>query len=122
MKLDLAIQPKNLDEAINQIIAALEPDDIDYIKTVESSELHFSLGMYLRNNLNLWKRDSDINIWFQKTYGLGHADDLSSIILDGVWSEVCKKPRITTELVKEFKNHWRHQGVSAIDGSSLNGL
>lgn len=106
-------QPTTLEEAVNEILESLTEKDKQEILKISPNHIHLTLGMYLRNHWNLWKRDSEINKFFVETYGLCHADDISAIILENVWARVSGQPDKTLDLVKEFKEHWLNYGLDA---------
>jgi len=75
--------PKNLDETILQLDkefddstkqSIIEMNEMDFI-----CDLHFSTGMWIRNNWGLWG-GADLTNYFNNLGG-HHPDDMSSIIL-----------------------------------------
>lgn len=103
--------PINLDDAVNILIQGLVDDDIKFLKdpNFNPSQLHFSLGMALRNEWSLWEKDTILVTWFKTNLGIEHADDISSIILDAVWRDVLRKPRRTKALARKYIKHWEKQ-------------
>ncbi|MBC8754819.1 hypothetical protein H2O64_09065 [Kordia sp. YSTF-M3] len=81
--LDESYVPKNLNEALTQIDFQLSDSlKIEIKKKSESDfigEVHFGLGLGIRNNWRLWK-GSDLSKYFNDI-GIYHPDDMSSIIL-----------------------------------------
>lgn len=77
--------PGSLEESYAFLDAALTAEDIAYIKAMEeenvSAELHFSLGLWIRNNW-LYPSNPSLNGQMYET-GLSHTDDHSSLILRG---------------------------------------
>lgn len=88
---------------------ALSPQEKIETQKMLSSQLHFSLGMYLRNEWGLWDKDSIINMWFRKTYGVDHADDVSGIIVECLINDLTGKPRRDKILAKQFVEHWKKE-------------
>lgn len=107
MRLNPDRVPSNLEEALILLKEALDPKDISEIKKLQSSELHFSLGMFLRNEWGLWDENSIINTWFTNIYGVNHADDVSGIILECLLNDLNGVPRRDKILASRFIEHWK---------------
>jgi len=114
--------PLTINEAIDYIVNTLSQKDIDHIKKSDSSSCHFTTGMYLRNTWHMWDTTNPLNIDFQKRFELfGHGDDVSGIILTGVWAKVNGK-NVEEELNKEaeyYRKHWKQQGLDPKTGEKL---
>lgn len=111
--------PQTINEAIDVIVSSLEKDDIDFIKSNDSASVHFTFGRALRNNWKLWAEESPIKNDFKKRFHLfGHADDISSIILIGVWAKVeGKDVDISLEQkANEFDAYWLNTGIDSYTG------
>lgn len=121
VNLNLNNPPTTLDEAINRLYDGLEKKEIEFIQSETNSVVvHHGFGTWLRNNLHLWVKTTPIVIWFNQNFGLGHADDISGIILEGLW---CKVNNIMFEpykTVERYKKHWIGLRVSPLDQSPLN--
>ena len=53
-------RPRTIDEAANMTIEALSPDERARIAALTENQmigLHFSLGLWVRNNLDLWSKE-----------------------------------------------------------------
>lgn len=111
--------PSNLDEAVNIIKEALSPEAIEFVKTSVSTSVHFDFGRYIRNNWSLWEKESVLVKWFEKEYGITHADDISGIILECVWDDVKGNPRKDREKAEEFKEYWRVMDEAAAEGRDV---
>lgn len=107
MKLNQDTVPVTLDEAITLLKEAMTPLEVKETKKLESSELHFSLGMYLRNQWSLWDTKSIMRTWFRDTYGVDHADDISGIILECLLNDFNGVPRRDKIIAKECIAHWK---------------
>jgi len=70
--------PTDLPDCIRQLDSMLSPEDKAYIQSGRS--VHFSLGMWMRNNWGLW-RGSRLQTYFTDN-GIHHPDDMSGVILD----------------------------------------
>ena len=92
----------NLDDFKNMIVSAQD-----------STSLHFSLGMKLRNEWNLWEDDenkkSDL-VKFFNSIDIYHADDMSGIILESYRRFQEGKPLDIEEQVTVYKEHWKKYG------------
>lgn len=98
--------PETLEEAVDRIIDACDEKDLQSIKEgLEPNHLHFGLGMSLRNGWNLW-HNSVLAQWFKTYLGLGHADDMSAIILESVFAKVKNNYYDIFKTVSRFKKHW----------------
>jgi len=101
--------PVNLEEALVLLKEALSDAEKEEIKKMLSTQLHFSLGMYLRNEWSLWDKDSILCMWFLTTYGVNHADDVSGIILECLINDLNGEPRRDKILAEKFIRHWKKQ-------------
>ena len=72
--------PKDLPDCIRQLDSMLNKEDKDYIRKEGAVSVHFSLGMWLRNNWGLWG-GSRLKTYFNDN-GIQHPDDMSGVILD----------------------------------------
>lgn len=97
--------PTNLDEALEILDNeenrkfAMEHQENDFL-----CELHFDIGMKLRNDWELW-HGSSLAKWFNEK-GIYHADDMSSIILLAYYRKVNNKDIMLDKQIKEYRNHW----------------
>lgn len=72
--------PADLPDCIQQLDSMLRAEDKDYIRKNGSGAVHFSLGMWMRNEWGLW-RGSRLKTYFNDN-GIYHPDDMSGVILD----------------------------------------
>ena len=72
--------PTDLPDCIRQLDSMLSAEDKAYIRTEGAAAVHFSLGMWMRNNWGLW-RGSQLQTYFIDN-GIQHPDDMSGVILD----------------------------------------
>jgi len=116
------IIPTTLYGAIEQLYSELPRASIDYIKTHEdSSGIHFTSGMALRNSWNLWDTKSPLNKDIQTKYGLyGHGDDVSGIIYAGLWARVKNDnvDKAMQEAADSYIKHWSEMGINPKTGES----
>ena len=73
--------PKNLEEAIKYLDKELLQEDKDYLIKNGPISVHHSLGMWIRNNWNLWNGESEIKENLHKL-GYSHPDDMSNYIIE----------------------------------------
>lgn len=105
--------PATLDEAIDLVVASLDYDSIEYIKSEGTDGSHHGFGMAMRNGWGLWQ-DNELTRHFRTAYGLGHADDMSGLILSGVEAKVkCVKFDLEGEIAR-YKKHWANYGVDPL--------
>ena len=109
--MNLDIVPSSLEQAVKLIIDSLDEDKLDFIENNSPIDTHFGLGMYLRNAWSLWDHETVFVQYFLNKYNIGHADDISSIILDCVWRTVKGKEWRVEELVKKYHTHWTKLGL-----------
>jgi hypothetical protein len=75
--------PKTVQEAVEMLAASLPEKTLHLIRGGKQSDLiesHFGLGMWIRNELGLWKDGSEL----LRSCGATHADSGSSIILNAL--------------------------------------
>ncbi|MBR6899941.1 MAG: hypothetical protein IKN29_06585 [Bacteroidales bacterium] len=72
--------PTDLPDCIRQLDSMLSAEDKAYIRTEGAAAVHFSLGMWMRNNWGLW-RGSQLQTYFIDN-GIQHPDNMSGVILD----------------------------------------
>lgn len=103
--------PVNLEEALVILKEGLSTEDLAEFKraTFTPSQLHFSIGMMLRNLWTLWDKDSRLVLWFRHRYGIEHADDISGLVLECLYSDMTGKPRRDDFLAKMYLDHWKKQ-------------
>ncbi len=77
---DITKAPETVDEAVNRLICVLDDDHKQAIATMQEDDLinlHFSLGIEIRNAFGLHDQDSPL----LKSLGLFvHPDDVSMVI------------------------------------------
>lgn len=70
------------------------------------SELHFSTGMWIRNEWIRGFRDTLLVKQFNEM-GIYHPDDMSSIILTSVYRKLNNHPLDIDGLVEHYKSYWK---------------
>ncbi len=112
-------QPETLEEAIDFIYDSLTSEEKKNFKDNGGlSKLHASLGLNLRNAWNLWGSQPDkpttLKDHFREVYSLGHADDMSGMILGGVDDKLNQKETDPVRRAAGFKAHWTKMGIDPI--------
>lgn len=101
--------PGNLEEAINQLNKIFDDSTKAEIKKKTedqfSSESHFGIGKWIRNNWQLWNDDSKLSKYFHHL-GIYHPDDMSGIILDSYHRSLLGKDIQLNEQIKYYQEYW----------------
>ncbi|PQA84918.1 hypothetical protein C5F52_02665 [Limnohabitans sp. TS-CS-82] len=90
--------PATVAEAISlmqDILPQHVQDDIRAMKSEDLGRLHRSLGMWVRNNFQLWSKDSEI----RKEIGTVCADNASEVVVCAFWEKLQERDGLT-ETVK----------------------
>ena len=117
MKLNEDFVPSTIDEAINYLFENLSEEDKDFIKCNPNEGCHFTVGMNLRNNWSLWEENTPIKNDFKKRFNLfGHGDDMSGIILKGLFNKVKGFPLNLEEEAEKYRQHWLKFGLDPETG------
>lgn len=110
MKVDIDVVPSTMEQAVGLLLEGLAPEDRTFIAENNSSVLHGTVGRAMRNSWSLWDPTMPLATWFRRNLGLGHADDMSAILLEALWCRVLGREHALQEQVEEFKLHWELQG------------
>jgi hypothetical protein len=96
--------PVTLDEAVSLFIEGLSIEDVREITNPKNDFIHahHTWGRLIRNEWEMWNKETRMVVWFKQNFGLDHADDISGLVLACVWRDVNKQPRDIAELVKRF--------------------
>ena len=81
---DLIQLPTTVDGAVRYLRGRLSCSTIAQLRLTPREELghfHFSLGMWIRNNLRLWHENTAL----VKATGESHPDDASMVIITALW-------------------------------------
>ena len=101
--------PKDLEDAIEQLNISF-PDSLkNNIKTLTenqfTAEYHFSTGLAIRNNWNLWQ-GSRLSHYFNRK-GIKHPDDMSGIILTSFHRQLVGKDIDLNGQIKNYKQYYK---------------
>jgi hypothetical protein len=109
-------QPSSLEEAVDLLMKDMTEEEITFLKEHSAVTCHHTVGQEIRNEWGLW-RGSPLSLHFKKRFGLGHADDMSGLILSLIDLRM-KNPNATadelTSEVERYKNHWKMMGVDPL--------
>ncbi|HTD99936.1 MAG TPA: DUF6794 domain-containing protein [Mucilaginibacter sp.] len=106
----VAVRPKDLNEAIeyfNKTWTIKQKDEFRS-KTEQDAvtDLHYSVGLWIRNNWIHGDRDKSLNNYFHKL-GVPSVDDVSSIILTSLHRKLNNKPINLQKQVDQSKAAWK---------------
>jgi len=111
------IEPSSLEEAVNFLVANIAEEDREYILENGDAFLHHGFGTNLRNSWGLW-HNSKLAQYFKDTYGLGHADDMSGLIISGLVAQIQGQIHKVDEQVERYKKHWHKMKVDPLTQES----
>jgi hypothetical protein len=80
--------PVTIEEATGVVVAALPEAEAAKIAAMPESDLinlHFGLGMWIRNNLGLWQGNDALMQALRECEPGIHPDDVSMLIIEQVW-------------------------------------
>lgn len=112
--------PETLEAAIDSLYASLSEDEKTHIRTADSApgQHHMFGGMAMRNTWNLWGARPEASTvlcdHFKSRFGLGCADDMSGMILKGLWDKVCGEAYDPNVDAAHYHEFWRRQGLDAL--------
>lgn len=114
------IIPKTLEEAVDILFNSIDENDAKAIEKekITFSSLHHSLGRQIRNNWGLWG-DSILAKHFKVRFGLGHADDMSGIILRMLDAKYFNKEFDLARKVEFYHSYWIKQGTDPLTQKSI---
>lgn len=99
--------PATIPEAIAALEAGLHEKDKAHLVAYGVSGAHHSLGRNIRNGWDLWMPAADIVRWSKATYGVDHADDISSLILGGLVERLGGSAFDIEAEAEVCRRHWR---------------
>lgn len=80
---------------------------------------HFGAGMAIRNNWNLWKKESSVVQDAIKNYKLAHADDISGMIFEWAFAITRGEDFDAQEFSRQTDSFWMQTtGKSAIEAAN----
>jgi hypothetical protein len=100
--------PKDLKECNEYFNSNLKQDEIEHIRFLtldQLSELHFTLGLFIRNNWIHGNRNPELINYFQ-TKDLYHPDDISSVIIKSYWHYLNNKEFNLNTEIEFYQEYW----------------
>jgi len=82
------LHPKTVDEAVELLISILEDRHkmlLSILKEDELTDLHFGLGLSIRNGFGLHDADSKLLL---RDCGADNSDDASAVIIKALWTKL----------------------------------
>jgi hypothetical protein len=82
------LHPKTVDEAVELLISILEDRHkmlLSILKEDELTDLHFGLGLSIRNGFGLHDADSKLLL---RDCGSDNSDDASAVIIKALWTKL----------------------------------
>lgn len=114
-------QISTLEHLIHYVIDLLDPSTLRTIKDCSTEDefiglAHHSLGMSLRNHLELWVNTSHLYNFFKTNYGLLHADDMSGILMAKLYRVL--KGDLSNDWIDAEIAHYRQHWENSPGGNS----
>lgn len=107
-------RPKTLDAAVDILYSDMNEDELAYIHENGSLLLHHGFGTAIRNHWGLWDQSSALHKYFNETFGLSHADDMSGLIIGSLVAKVRNETFDIEGEVQFYKNHWKQLGIDPL--------
>ncbi len=98
-------QPKNLEDCLRWLEINTDEKSKETLRAHKVSNFHFSAGMSMRNNWNLWDKTSEIHKWFL-SIGIWHADDMSGIIIESFKRRLLNQSIDLEGQIALYKDFW----------------
>jgi hypothetical protein len=86
--------PKTVVDAVEWLAAVLNDQELADIAALDRDDLvglHFGLGTYVRNSLQVWS-----NRPLMEDAGASHEDDVSAVIIEALWRKL-REPNAGTD-------------------------
>jgi hypothetical protein len=99
-------KPTTFEEAAQYVADRIEADTVDH------PYFHFTGGMAIRNDLNLWDQKSPLYQHMLERFALCHADDTGMLISNAASAIKKGLPYCPREDVERCKRHWRTMGIN----------
>lgn len=106
-KNDEVYVPKNIDECFIELKKILSQKELEEYKNKsedKTTEYHFGLGRWIRNNWGLWS-GSRLAKYFNEM-GIYHPDDMSGIIFNSFYRYLNGTDIKLDEQIKFYQNYW----------------
>lgn len=76
--------------------------------------LHEGFGREIRNCWHLWEPTSPLARHYQKVYGIGHADDMSSLIIEDLVARMRGEDFNIHARVRRYRDFWLSNKVDPV--------
>lgn len=76
--------------------------------------LHHNFGTHLRNTWHLFEPSSPLARHYQRVYGIGHADDMSSLIILDLLARMRGESFNMTSHVYRYRQFWLDQRIDPV--------
>lgn len=106
-------KPETLEQAIKTCINYMSDEDFDFVETNGAEAAHHGFGTALRNEWGLWG-DTPLSRHFKTRFGLGHGDDMSGLILQGIDAAVKQVEFDPDAAAAHYIDFWRKQGIDPL--------
>lgn len=108
--------PRTLEDAITVVWEAIA-DDAEAMESIKRhyTFLHHSVGRLIRNAW-LWNPEHPLNEHFRTRFGLGHADDMSGMILQGLHMQVNGFVFNPDKVADHYKAFWLKENTDPLSG------
>lgn len=107
--------PNTLEEALAILEDILPSQYKAFLKRISEdkfcSDMHHTIGRWLRNNWHLWK-GGELSKWFNQ-YGIEHADDMSELIFKMYYRKKLGLPFKFEKAVEKCKDYWRNDELAS---------
>lgn len=108
--------PSNISECFDVLDSIVtSSEDQNWFKDSSENDVvlltHNGLGEWIRNNWNLWNKNSILYLYFNKL-GLSHADDMSTLIIRSYHRMINNKELDIIEQVNKFTLFWENKKKS----------
>lgn len=113
--------PDTFEEAVDIVVKAVteyKEREKDPSFKFSVAESHHGYGTGLRNEWGLW-HDSKLAQHMKERFGLGHADDMSGLIMEKAESILNGTSFNINEQVRHYESHWRKLGIDPLTQKRL---
>lgn len=113
--------PTTLEEVIDLLVSKLSEEDRGYIADRRNSyeAAHHGFGTAIRNDYGLWDCDSVLYRHFRDRFSLGHGDDMSALILAGIFAKVRGDALDFTQRAEAMRQFWIDRGLDPITQKAM---
>lgn len=111
--------PETLEEAVDFVLTAISNSPEELPEKLKVGMFHHGYGTALRNDWGLW-HDSVLARHFKERFGLGHADDMSGLILGLAFARYNGEEFDIDADVQRYKRHWKKYNIDPLTQKELN--